>query len=185
MDKLINLVLLWSLTDPITQIQIEKLGDDSHIVRNNASEKLTDMVLTNNCLFNLEIAREHHRDPEVRMRCRKAFHVYVCSVKPTNSKNLPWIDCLPANWENRSDYLGYIYEGIGYPNYWVIQQQINQEEEKFSGITINLVKELIDQGWTKEKIVKLLDVMVENENIWKKENGGRNQPPPTHLFKDF
>lgn len=162
------------------------MGDESQIIRNIASEKLAEIVTTDHSFFSLQIAKEYHFDPEVRMRCRRAINYYAGNIKPTNSKILPWIDCLPSNWENRSDYLDYIYESVGRPNYWVVQNQIKEEETKFSEVTISLIKELLDKGWERKDIIRLLDLMMENEKIWRRDGGGsRNSPPPLNEFKDF
>ena len=162
-----ELVVFFYLLDPQVSVQIEKMGDDKQSIRNAANKELVKM--DERAIVQALIAKDNHKDPEIRVRCRRLVAKQINSVE---LESYPWVDCLPKYFPDREQVIERYYKELNH------EDQDNYAADHLRYATQMLVRSLVEKGWKRGEIKKILDDMKANEDQWMNYAGTRNCYPP-------
>jgi hypothetical protein len=140
---------------------IDNLNNDKYAIREEATAFL--MKAKERAIPTLLFKRDKVNDRlEVRMRIEGILDKYVDSILPTDSTELPWIDCLPILYPDRPVVLLKYQTPLDDEDYrYAPEFNIYRQDTK------RLIKDLfIFQHISKEEIIEVLDKMIKNEKAW-------------------
>lgn len=158
---------------------IAQLGDDSFLIRQNASARLADLGRPAHRL--LMVAKITSDDPEVRYRAGGILEDWRSSYRPTKKGVLtPWLDSLPDDYPDKQAIVSRLVReargGVDWSGYDYDSEV--QDWPVYRTATDLFVDHLIAAGKSKKDIIRLLDLMAEREaRYWKMRNREDEQLP--------
>lgn len=161
-----ELFVFFYMLDPQVSAEIEKMAHDSKAVRDAAYKKL--VAMDERASRHVFFARTHHKDAEVRMRCRRLAAIQENAI---GVESYAWIDCLPKDYPDREQIIESYYKEFKH------DQNDDYDACHLKAATEVFVKRLLESGRRRAEIVEMLELMAHNEQQWK-DYGGRSSPPP-------
>lgn len=151
---------------------VELLGHPSWACREQAHTALA--ARGKDALPALVQARTH-ADPEIRHRARLLTDAWLGSFGPSKGGPLPWIDMAgedvdcPKEIQDR-----YLLKARGEDwNY----SNTDGDWPDYRQATALLIRDLVEAGWSREKVVALLDRMAAREQIYRDKQTEVIRPP--------
>lgn len=172
MAYLLSLFAFLSMFDPAIALQIDRMGHDSYLVREEAYNSLYDM--DERAVKLLIVASKCHRDAEVRGRARNLLEFQMDKLNPKQC-SMPWLECLPAAFPHRAAVIERYMNEHGFAGTgW---EWAGNEAHHMRDATHHLMRELFLKGHSRAQIADILDIMSDNERQWR-NHGGRWINPP-------
>ena len=153
-----------------TEQNIKNLGHDDFFIRERATQFLLG-ELNESTIFRMQLAALSP-DPEVRMRVEYVVDNYFDGVKPTNYPVMPWLDMIWKPTDHmivtkmkvlfgveKTDPITKLFDDC----LEITGKSADKDSESYRVATSVFVKKLLKAGIPKEKVVNLLDEMVEQE----------------------
>jgi len=177
----IHQLLLWVVLlnppgDAETLKLIKKTGDASFKVREKATLKLKDRVLGPKgwwIVAQLEYDARHNPDAEIRARCKWVVaHFYL--IGPSNGKKMPWLcytDKRQTPYNLQGDHQKYLEAAT--KNYGGYSGSPQDGYLPWRCATELLCHDLLRLGFSRERVIALLDRMVLEEEAYEKANDRR------------
>lgn len=142
---------------------IPNLCDDEFAVRVSAQRSI-EQLLPHGLPWVVTFTESE--DPEIARRCKTIIDRY-CDVRPTSGQ-IPWVDCLPANWTDREGIIREHLNAVrtpatyGYHDGW----------PEYRAAMAHYARELLlVDGWSRRRVIRLLDVMADEERAYGSRNG--------------
>jgi len=166
----LTLSLAWSiaLEDAVVSILIKNLGHDRYKVRQAAQESLERLLLAPGGHRHREKVEQATRHPDCEIARRASMTLYAFySVSPSNYAAIPWIDMLPDSFSDRKsiidDYLSQarMEAGSSYASDW----------PEYRHATYLYVLTMLRQGYPRDQVVKMLNLMAEQEREYRAKRG--------------
>ncbi len=109
----------------------------------------------------LQAARQHE-DMEIALRAGRILERYA-KVRPATGP-MPWLDMLPKDWPDRAGTISRYLDRVGRSGY-------HTGWPEYREATCLLVRDLmLEQGWSRERVIRLLARMHASEREWHKSN---------------
>lgn len=141
---------------------IERLGNDAWPDREAATRALAALDVA---AMPALVEAAAHPDPEVRARARRLRDDLACL--PGWSGLLPWLDMLPADWPDRQGTMDRHLTALRLGGY----QWGAKDWPEYRQATALLLAELRAAGWDKDRIIRLLDDMADEESRYRAHRG--------------
>lgn len=167
MFAILCIVLSWSPADPIAEWYISLLGSEDFYTRRAASAALERMETAAAPALR---RHQHDEDPEVRKRVAAALDAYYSA--PWQGRGpFPWIDMLPNDWEHPGVPPEILYKSASSSTSLIIDTHLRQARggtdfwsypgyyggwPDYRDATVLLVRNLLDKGWSVQRVRNLL-----------------------------